>query len=299
MGGAAAIMPTDSASGAVCSIKATMRNESQQAASMIRARAGDAPVNLGLVLGAGLAGIADHMASPVRVPYASLPGFPVPSPGESDSEVMVGTLGTAGVAILKGRALYHETRDMAAMRVPLETLKLLGAEAIVLVNSAGSTRAELAPGALVAIKDHINLTGLNPLHGEIGEGRFTDMSAPYDAVLRERFVIAAHSMSRKTSQGVYMWFPGPSFETAAEIRAAQMLGADLVGMSLVPEVILARHLGLRVLALSMVTNFAAGIRPEHVERDDRMRVAGATIMSLTRVLVKFFEIWVVGSPLRR
>ncbi len=276
-----------------------MRSESQQAAATIQARAGGAPITVGLVVGTGLAGISEHLTSPFSIPYQGLPGFPRPALGGVESEVLVGGLGTARVAILKGRALYHETRDMAAMRVPLETLKLLGAEAVVLVNSAGSTRADLTPGALVAIKDHINLTGLNPLLGELDENRFTDMSAAYDAVLRERFMMAAHSLGRKTAEGVYMWFPGPTFETATEIRAAHTLGADLVGMSLVPEVILARHLGLRVLAISMVTNFATGVRAEQVEREDRMRVAGATVLSLTRVLVKFFEIWVVGSPLRR
>ena len=276
-----------------------MRSESRQAAAAIQARAGSAPINIGLVLESGLAGISENVVSPVSIPYQGLPGFPVPAVGGAGSEVVVGGLGTARVAILKGRALYHETRDMAAMRVPLETVKLLGADAVALVNAAGSTRPDLAPGALVAVKDHINLTGLNPLLDEVDESRFTDMSAAYDAVLRERFVIAAHSVGRKTGEGVYMWFPGPTFETEAEIRAAHTLGADLVGMSLVPEVILARHLGLRVLAISMVTNFAAGVRAEHVERDDRMRVAGATMLSLTRVLLKFFEIWVVGSPLRR
>ena len=276
-----------------------MRRESEQAAAIIRDRTDGRPINLGLIVGASHAPIVEYVGSPVTIPYRDLVGFPRLALGAAESEAVIGTLGTARAAILKGRMLYHESRDMAAMRVPLETLKLLGAEAVVLVNSAGSTRADLAPGALVAIKDHINLTGLNPLLGEPDESRFTDMSAAYDAVLRERFVIAAHSVGRKTGEGVYMWFPGPSFETAAEIRAAHMLGADLVGMSLVPEAILARHLGLRVLAISMVTNFAAGVRAEHVEREDRIRVAGATVLSLTRVLVKFFEIWVVGSPLRR
>jgi purine-nucleoside phosphorylase len=152
------------------------------------------------------------------------------------------------------------------------------------------------PGALVAIRDHINLSGLNALAGETDADRFVDMSATYDATMRERFVIAAAEVSRKTSEGVYMWFPGPSFETPAEVRAAHSLGADLVGMSLVPEVVIARHLGLRVLAVSMVTNFASGVRVEQLDRDQTMRVAGATIVSLTRVLVKFFDIWVVGGP---
>ncbi|MEX0841628.1 MAG: purine-nucleoside phosphorylase [Xanthobacteraceae bacterium] len=275
-----------------------MRSESQQAAAAIRAAAGYKPINIGLVVGTSLAAIADHMVSPARVPYRNLAGFPRLPAGTAEAEIVVGTLGTARIAILKGATHYHETGDMAAMRVPLETLKLLGAEAVVLVNSAGSTKAELAPGALVAVKDHINLTGLNPLTGEHDESRFTDLGAAYDPVLRERFVIAAHSLSRKTSEGVYMWFPGPSFETPAEVRVAHMLGADLVGLSLVPEAVLARYLGLRVLAISIVTNFASGVRAEHVEGEDRMRVAGVTVMPLTRILVKFFEIWVVGSPVR-
>jgi purine-nucleoside phosphorylase len=275
-----------------------MRSESQQAAAAIRARVGDTPVDLGLVLGTGLAAIGEQVAAPVSIPYSELAGFP--RAGDDDqSEIVIGTLGTARVAIFKGRALYHETRDLAAMRVPLETLKLLGAEGVVLVNFAGSTRLELPPGTLAAVKDHINLTGENPLFRETGDDRFTDMRGAYDAMMRERFALAAHSVGRKASEGTYMWFRGPSFETPAEIHAARTLGADLVGMTLVPEVTIARSLGLRVLAISMVTSHAAGVSNENMERDDRMRVASAMTASLTRVLAKFFEIWVLGSPLRR
>jgi purine-nucleoside phosphorylase len=177
----------------------------------------------------------------------------------------------------------------------LETLKLLGTDAVVLVNAAGSTKPEFTPGSLIVIKDHINLTGLNPLSESKEEDRFVDMSAPYDPTMRERLAIAAGSLSRKLAEGVYMWFPGPTFETPAEVRAAQMLGADLVGMSLVPEVVIARQLGLRVLGISMVTNFASGVVGEQAERDT-VRVAAATALPLTRMLVKFFEIWIVGSP---
>jgi purine-nucleoside phosphorylase len=276
-----------------------MSSESQQAAALIKTRAGDTSINVGLVLGTGLAAIADHVVLPTSIPYSELPGFPRPAAGGSEAELMIGTLGTARVAVLKGRVNYNETGDIASMRVPLETVKLLGADAVVLVNAAGSTKPELTPGALVAIRDHINISGLNALSGERDESRFVDMSAPYDPTLRERFLMAAAGVGRKTAEGVFMWFPGPSFETPAEVRAASMLGADLVGMSLVPEVVIARHLGLRVLAISMVTNFATGVRVEHLERDNTMRVAGATILSLTRVLVKFFEIWVVGSPMRK
>lgn len=276
-----------------------MRSESQQAAAALRARAGEVPVDLGLVLGSGLAAIAEQVISPVRLGYRDLAGFPRAIAGEDEPEIVVGALGTARAAVLKGRALYHESRDLSAMRVPLETLKLLGAEGVVLVNSAGSTRPELAPGALVAIKDHINLTGENPLLQAEGENRFTDMRGAYDAMMRERFALAAHGVGRKVSEATYMWFPGPSFETPAEIQAARVLGADLVGMSLVPEVVIARSLGLRVLAISMVTSYAAGVGAETADREDHRRVASAMTMSITRVLAKFFEIWVVGSPVKR
>jgi purine-nucleoside phosphorylase len=273
-----------------------MRSESQQAAAAIRARAGESPISLGLVLGTGMAAIGEQVVSPIAFPYGTLPAFP--RAVDSQSEVIVGTLGTARAAILKGRALYHETRDLAAMRVPLETLKLLGAEAVVLVNSAGSTRTDMPPGTLVAVKDHINLTGESPLFNETGENRFVDMRGAYDAAMRERFAIAGHGAGRRVSEGVFMWFPGPSFETPAEINAARSLGADLVGMSLVPEVIIARSLGLRVLAISMVISYAAGVSNDPTDREDRVRVATAMTASLTRVLTKFFEIWVVGSPVR-
>lgn len=275
-----------------------MRSESQQAAAAIRARVGDAPVTLGLVLGTGLAAIGDQVTSPVSIPYAELAGFPRAG-GDNQSEVVVGTLGTARVAILKGRALYHETQDLAAMRVPFETLKLLGVEGVLLVNFAGSTRLEIAPGTLVAIKDHINLTGLNPLLHEISDNRSIDMQGAYDVMMRERFALAAQSVGRRVTEAVYMWFPGPSFETPAEILAARTLGGELVGISLVPEVIIARHVGLRVLAISMVTSYAAGVSNDVVDREARMRIANAMTSSLTRVLGKFFEIWVVGSPMRR
>jgi purine-nucleoside phosphorylase len=275
-----------------------MRSESQQAAAAIRARVGETPINLGLVLGTGLAAIGEQVTSAVSIPYGELAGFPRPG-GDNQQEMVLGTLGTARVAILKGRALYHETRDLAAMRVPLETLKLLGAEGVLLVNFAGSTRLDVAPGTLVAVKDHINLTGQNPLLHEISENRSTDMQGAYDVMMRQRFALAAQSVGRKAIEGIYMWFPGPSFETPAEILAARTLGADLVGMSLVPEVIIARHVGLRVLAISMVTSYAAGVSNDAVDREDRMRIAGAMTSSLTRVLAKFFEIWVVGSPIRR
>lgn len=275
-----------------------MRAESEKSAAVIRNRAGGAAIDVGLVLGSGLAAIADQLKSPVTVPYADLPGFLQPMSGGHTAELVVGMLGSARVAVFRGRVHYYETGDVASMRVPLETLALLGAKAIVLTNAAGSARQEITPGTLVAIRDHINLTGLNPLIGEPAETRNVDMSGAYDTVLRERFHAAARETGRKTGDGVYMWFPGPSFETPSEIAAARMLGADLVGMSTVPEVIIARQLGLRVLAVSIVTNYAAGLRDERINREQTMRVAAAAINSLTRVLTKFCEIWLLDRSVR-
>ena len=268
-----------------------MRSESEKAASVIRSRASDQPVDVALVLGSGLAAIADHITAPTVIPYDDLPGFLRPMVGGHAAELVVGTLGTAHVAVMKGRVHHYESGDVAAMRVPLETFSLLGANAVVLTNAAGSTRPELKPGSLMVIRDHINLTGQDPLIGETEDSRFVDLTTAYDPVLRERFARAAAEAGLRTGEGVYMWRSGPSFETPAEIQVARMLGADLVGMSTVPEVIMARHIGLRVLAVSMVTNFAAGLTAEPLNHAHTMRAAAASIVPLTDALVKFFAGW--------
>ena len=269
-----------------------MTSDTARCLEVIRSRIGDAPVDVGLVLGAGLAAIAEQVTQAIAIPYSELPGF-TGSAGVDRNELIVGVLGTARIAIFCGRANYNEAGDLNVMRVPLETLAALGAKAVVLASAAGSARPEIQPGTLVTVTDHINLSGLNPLIGETGTERFIDMSGAYDKHLRERFGIASGQLGRKIHEGVLMWFPGPSFETPAEIRAAQALGADIVGMSLVPEVIVARRCGLRVLALAMVTNFAAGLRQEELTREQRMRAGAASASALARVLTKFFEIWLV------
>ena len=268
-----------------------MRDDSEKSAAVIRAQIGAAPLDVGLVVGASLAAIDGHIAAPVSFKYEDLPGFMRPRQGGEIADCVVGTLGSARVAVLKGRALYHETGDIAGMRVPLETLRLLGTKVVVLNAAVGSTRREISPGTLVAIRDHINLTGINPLVGVDDPHRSLDLTAAYDPHLRERFAKAAAESGRKTQEGTLMWFPGPGFETPAEINAARTLGADLVGMSIVPEVLIARQLGLRVLALTTVTNFAAGLNAETLGREQAMRVSTAAAATLIRVLVKIFEHW--------
>lgn len=227
------------------------------AADAIRARAGSEPVALAVVLGSGLGGLAERVEDAVRIPYADLPGFPAAGVSGHAGALVVGWLGGARVALMAGRAHYYEHGDARVMRGAVEALARLEVEALLLSNAAGSTREAMQPGALMAISDHIAWSGLNPLIGERGDDRFVDMSAAYDPALRARLL----ALDAGLHEGVYAWFSGPSFETPAEIRAVAMLGADAVGMSTVPETILARRFGLRVAGVSVITNLAAGLSP--------------------------------------
>lgn len=212
-----------------------------------------------LVLGSGLGGLADAAADAVRIPYADLPGFPEGGVGGHDGELVAGRLAGTPVVMLAGRAHYYERGDAAAMRPALEMLSGLGVRTLLLTNAAGSLDPEMGPGSVMLIEDHINFAGVNPLIGEPTDSRFVGMTEAYDKPLRETLERAAQATGTPLFKGVYMWFSGPSFETPAEIRMARMLGANAIGMSTVPEVILARFLGLRVAACSVITNFAAGM----------------------------------------
>ena len=229
------------------------------AARIIRDRAGAEAPGLAIVLGSGLGGLADDVEDAVRIPYGDLPGFPASGVTGHAGALVLGRLGGARVVLLAGRAHFYEHGDAVAMRGPIETLAALGCGALALSNAAGSTREEMAPGALMAITDHLNWSGRNPLIGAEGDARFVDLSQAYDPALLARLRAVAASQGLELHQGVYAWFSGPSFETPAEIRAIRMLGADAVGMSTVPETILARFFGLRVAAVSVITNYAAGL----------------------------------------
>ena len=229
------------------------------AARIIRDRAGAEAPGLAIVLGSGLGALADDVEDAVRIPYGDLPGFPASGVTGHAGTLVVGGLRGTRVALLAGRAHYYEHGDASAMRGPIETLTALGCGALALSNAAGSTREDMPPGALMAISDHLNWSGRNPLIGADGDARFVDLSQAYDPALLARLRAVAASRGLELHQGVYAWFSGPSFETPAEIRAIRMLGADAVGMSTVPETILARFFGLRVAAVSVITNYAAGL----------------------------------------
>jgi purine-nucleoside phosphorylase len=239
-----------------------------QAAALIQQTAGEAPVALGLVLGSGLGALAGEVEGAHAFPFADLPGFPVSGVSGHAGALVVGRLAGVRVALLSGRAHYYEKGDAGVMRPALETLRALGAGRVLLTNAAGSLRDDLPPGSLMALEDHINFSGLNPLIGEETDARFTNMVDAYSPDLLARLTAAAAALGEPLARGVYMWFSGPSFETPAEIRAARGLGADAVGMSTVPECILARFLGLEVAAVSVITNFGAGMTGAPLSHDE-------------------------------
>lgn len=252
-------------------------------ADLIRSRAGTEPVRLGLVLGSGLGHIAG-LVEGVQVPYADLDGFPHGGVSGHNPVLAVGRLEGQRVAVLGGRAHYYEAGNPAAMRVPLETLAALGAEAVILTNAAGSMRPDMPTGSVMAIEDHINVSGLNPLIGEPTDRRFVPMTDAHDPALRARLHAAARAEGVEMHEGVYAWYSGPSFETRAEIRMIRGMGADAVGMSTVPEVILARFLGLKVAALSVITNMAAGMSDESISHEHTKAMAPLGAAKLERVL---------------
>lgn len=242
---------------------------------------------VGVILGSGLSDFADQVASPRRVDYAVLPGFPSPGVGGHAGRLVLGKVGGTGVAVLQGREHYYENGRADAMKVAVRTLARLGCRTLVLTNAAGSLRKEMAPGAVMAITDHINFVGVSPLFGERGDHRFVDMGDAYDPALRARLREAAVAAGIALHEGVYIWFAGPSFETPAEIRAAGRLGADAVGMSTVPEVVVARHAGMKVAALSLMTNMAAGLSEESLGHAQTMAVAREGARTMHRLLRDF------------
>ncbi len=241
-----------------------------------------------MVLGTGLGRLADDVEDEVSVPYAGIPHFPASGVSGHAGRLVAGRLEGRRVLIFQGRAHYYETGDAAAMRVPIGTIAALGSPPVLLTNAAGSTRLDFTPQSLVIISDHINLLVANPLLRDRTEGRFVSMTGAYDEGLRRKLKLAASAAGIAAGEGVYMWFAGPSFETPAEIRMARTLGADLVGMSTVPEVILARYFGLKVAAVSVVTNMAAGIdgaAPSHRETKDMAAGAAANLLRLIRAFL--------------
>lgn len=255
------------------------------AAAVIRAAAGEDPIDCAIVLGTGLGPLAEAVETPVALAYAELPGFPATGVSGHAGRLVVGRLEGRRVAVLDGRVHTYERGDPRAMKPAIDTLAALGAGALLLTNAAGSLKPDMPPGAVMVIADHIALFGPNPLIGASGDQRFVPMNAAYDPGLRAAIARGAAARRVALYEGVYAWVTGPSFETPAEIRALRALGADAVGMSTVPEVILARHAGLRVAALSLITNLAAGMAaeaPSHAETKAAALKGAAALEAVVR-----------------
>jgi xanthosine phosphorylase len=247
---------------------------------------------LGIILGSGLGAVAEALEDAETISYADLPGFPAPSVHGHAGTLALGTLSGVPVACLQGRRHVYEGGDPGAMRGPVRALKAAGAEALFVTNAAGSLDAGVGPGSLMAISDHINMLGVNPLTGPNDDAigpRFPSLRDAYDPELRAVLRETAEQLGIPLAEGVYLATAGPSFETPAEIRAFRTLGADAVGMSTIPEVILARHAGLRVVAISAITNLAEGMGGEALSHEQTLRYANEAAGDLTRLIIGFSE----------
>ncbi|MDP1530539.1 MAG: purine-nucleoside phosphorylase [Rhodoferax sp.] len=239
----------------------------------IRQRAPHLQPHIAVVLGSGWGSLTDHLVDAIQIPYAELAGFPQAGVAGHSGSLWLGQLGAHPVAVLSGRQHGYESGAVDGMTEPLRVLKHLGCHTLVQTNAAGSLRADMPPQSLMLLSDHINLSQRSPLVGLGGSERFVNMVDAYDPALRAHAHRVAHKQGASLFEGVYAWAFGPQFETPAEIRMLRLLGADAVGMSTVPETILARHLGLRVLALSFITNLGAGMSAEHLSHAHTLQQA--------------------------
>ncbi|MEM6730933.1 MAG: purine-nucleoside phosphorylase [Myxococcota bacterium] len=244
---------------------------------------------IAVVLGSGLGAFAEQVVDPVRIPYGQIPHFAVSSVTGHKGELVLGTIRDVPVAVMSGRMHFYEGHSLASVILPTRVLGGLGAQKFLVTNAAGGVNPDFGPGTLMAIVDHINLTGNNPLIGpndsDVGP-RFPDMSEAYSMEGRAALRAAADAVGVTLQEGVYCGVVGPSYETPAEIRMMQRIGADAVGMSTVPEVIIANHAGMKVAGLSLITNAAAGITDAKLSHDEVKEVADQSRDQLVSVLTE-------------
>jgi purine-nucleoside phosphorylase len=243
--------------------------------------------SVAVVLGSGLGAFAHELTGPVEIPYADIPGWPTSTAVGHAGKLILGQLGALPLAVMAGRAHLYEGYSPAQVAFGVRVLGSLGVRSIVFTNAAGGINLNFERGGLVLISDHINLQGSNPLLGPNDDRfgpRFPDMSEAYSVKFREIARFAAAELGIPIGEGVYAAMVGPSYETPAEIRYLRAIGADLVGMSTVPEVIVANHMGIRVLAISCVTNMAAGILPQKISHEEVLETGDMVRETLVRLL---------------
>jgi xanthosine phosphorylase len=263
----------------------------EEAAGVIRDHA-DTPPRIGIVLGSGLGAVAEEVEDADVIPYEALPGFPRTSVEGHEGRAVVGRIGGVSVVVLQGRVHLYEGVDLERVRTPVRALCAAGVEILVIASAAGSLRAEVGPGRLMLVVDHINMAGVNVLTGpnadELGP-RFPSLRDAYDPALRAEMQSAAGELGLELAEGVYLAVSGPSFETPAEIRAFRTLGADAVGMSTAHETIVARHCGLRVAAVSAISNLAEGMSDQPLSHEQTLADAAGAAARLAPLLVRFVE----------
>lgn len=266
--------------------------EAATAAAYIRQRAkvDIAPV-AGIVLGSGLGGLADRIENAVRIPFSHVPGFPTATVAGHAGQLLIGSLGGRPVAALAGRFHMYEGHDASLAAFPVRVLKALGANVYIASNAAGGVRRTFNAGDLMLIADHMNLMFRNPLIGatEPGDERFPDMSDPYDRSLRGLMRDVAASLGVSLHEGVYCGLLGPTYETPSEVRMLERLGVDAVGMSTVPEVIMARAIGMKVVAISCITNKAAGLSHEKLSHAEVMEAGKAVASRFEGLITEFVK----------
>jgi len=274
----------------------SLYERAEHATRIIRSRISVEP-RIALVLGSGLGGFADDFDEAVAIPYEDIPGFVRSTAQGHAGRLVIGKVDSIPVLAMQGRVHYYEGYSLEEVTFPVRVFNLLGIKTLVLTNAAGGINVQLTQGALMMISDHVNLMGVNPLRGPNDERfgpRFPDMSAVYSPELQELVVEEARAINVEVRRGVYGALSGPSYETPAEIHLLRTLGADAVGMSTVPEAIVARHMGIEVLGISCITNMAAGISDAPINHEEVMATGARVRATFTELLQR-----VIGAINRR
>jgi purine-nucleoside phosphorylase len=264
----------------------SLYERAEHATRIIRARINVEP-RIAVVLGSGLGGFADDFEEPVSIPYEDIPGFKRSTAQGHAGRLVIGTVDTVPIIAMQGRVHYYEGYSLEEVTFPIRTFKLLGIKTVILTNASGGINVELHQGALMVLSDHLNLMGVNPLRGPNDERfgpRFPDMSTVYSAELQALVVEEAREIGVEIRRGIYGALSGPSYETPSEIVMLRNLGADAVGMSTVPEAIVARHMGMEVLGISCITNMAAGLSDQPINHEEVMATGDRVRETFTELL---------------
>lgn len=267
-------------------VTTSIYERAEKAARMIRGRT-QTDLSVAVVLGSGLGGFADELSAATAIPYDEIPGFARATVEGHAGRLVVGKIGDSAVAAMQGRFHFYEGYALEDVTFPIRVLKLLGIRTLILTNASGALNVEFTPGSLMVITDHINLMGVNPLIGPNDERfgpRFPDLSNVYAPELQETVLAEARAMGMQMFRGVYASLTGPSYETPAEIHMVRALGADAVGMSTVPEAIVARHMDMRVVGISCITNLAAGVSDRPVDHSQVMATGEQVREKFTELL---------------